>query len=86
MLHISPKKERVLIKTESEESREKSISKKLIDHTTDSFSTMSENTRRDHCEVGESSKLTGIQNYNVWCFKMESILRRERLWLLVESK
>jgi hypothetical protein len=41
---------------------------------------------RDHCEVGEGSKLTGIQNYNVWCIKMEAILRRERLWPLVERK
>jgi hypothetical protein len=36
------------------------------------------------CEVGEPNKLAGIQNYNVWKIKMEAILRRERLWGLVE--
>jgi hypothetical protein len=37
------------------------------------------------CEVGEANKLAGIQNYNVWKIKMEAILRRERLWGLVET-
>ena len=39
-----------------------------------------------HYEVGETNKLSGIQNYNVWKIKMEAILRREKLWSLVESK
>jgi hypothetical protein len=37
------------------------------------------------CEVGEANKLIRIQNYNVWKIKIESILRRERLWGLVET-
>jgi hypothetical protein len=36
------------------------------------------------CEVGEANKLVGILNYNVWKIKMEAILRKERLWGLVE--
>ena len=39
-----------------------------------------------HCEIGESNKLLGLQNYNVWKIKMEAIFRREKLWGLVETK
>ena len=39
-----------------------------------------------HCEVGETNKLSRIQNYNVWKIKMEAILRREKLLSLVKSK
>ena len=45
---------------------------------------MSENNK--HREVGETNKLSGIQNYNVWKIKMEAILKREKLWFLVETK
>jgi hypothetical protein len=34
-----------------------------------------------HCEIGETNKLQGLQNYNVWKIKMEAIFRREKLWV-----
>ena len=37
-------------------------------------------------EVGEYNKLSGLLNYNVWKIKMEAVLRREKLWSLVEKK
>jgi hypothetical protein len=39
-----------------------------------------------HCEIGEPNKLQGLQNHNVWKIKMEAILRREKLWNIVETK
>ena len=39
-----------------------------------------------HCEIGESNKLQGLQNYTVWKIKMEAIFRREKLWGLIETK
>ena len=45
---------------------------------------MSKNNK--HYEIGETNKLSHIQNYNVWRIKMEAILRREKLWSLVETK
>jgi hypothetical protein len=45
---------------------------------------MTESTK--HCEIGESNKLQGLQNYNVWKIKMEAIFRREKLWGIVETK
>ena len=38
------------------------------------------------CEVGESNKLSGLLNYYVWKIKIEAVLRREKLWSLVENK
>ena len=45
---------------------------------------MAESTK--HCEIGETNKLLGLQNYNVWKIKMEAIFRREKLWGLIETK
>ena len=39
-----------------------------------------------HCEIGESNKLLGLRNYNVWKIKMEAIFKREKLWGIVETK
>jgi hypothetical protein len=86
MLHISPKKEFILVKTKSEEEREILIRSRLIENSTYLLLTMSKNSRRNHCEVREGSKLIGIQNFNIWCIKMEAILRRKSLWSLVEHK
>ena len=45
---------------------------------------MSDSTR--HYEIGEPNKLQDLQNYNVWKIKTEAILRREKLWNIVETK
>jgi hypothetical protein len=45
---------------------------------------MSDSTK--HCKIGEPNKLQDLQNYKVWKIKMEAILRREKLWNIVETK
>jgi hypothetical protein len=45
---------------------------------------MSDSTK--YCETGEPNKLQGLQNYNIWKIKMEAIIKREKLWNIVETK
>ena len=47
---------------------------------------MAESSKSSNCEVGESNKLVGPLNYNVWQIKMTVVLKREGLWPLVETK
>lgn len=42
--------------------------------------------KTSNCEVGETNKLLGPQNYNVWSLKVKTVLKRENLWVLVETK
>ena len=36
-------------------------------------------------DIGDSKKLNGMDNYNVWQLKMKALFMREKLWSIVET-
>jgi hypothetical protein len=44
------------------------------------------NPRKGNYEIGETSKLQGLSDYNIWGIKMEAIYRKEQVWGIVENK